>query len=150
MLDLVKWKSDDRNDADQLKSALISKSEKKQSISILDLVPTLKEILKGKTYALWLPPGSSDVAQVVHRVANIGTVLMTNPSPQVIIVPLNVFRSRHSFKSCYGLINGFTYEMFLEAIKVGRICPVLCESPEYYTSGFYQDIFNACNECPVL
>lgn len=69
------------------------------------------------------------------------------PSPQAIIVPLNVFKSRYSFKSSYGLNNGINYDMFLELIRTGRIYPILNESPEYYSSEFYQEIFTACQEC---
>jgi hypothetical protein len=148
-VDLEKWFKEEIERAGEVVFPLLGRVEREKGISLLDFVPEYREILRDKTYGLWIPPG--DIQTMLQRpLSNLASMLDRGmPVPSILLVPLNVHRSKEEFMTAYGLVKdkgGPSYDTFLQEIREGRILPILTAIPTYYKGGFYQEILKACEE----
>jgi hypothetical protein len=149
MVDLEEWENEDRKRCREVVCSLLDRVEREEKISLLDLAPEYREILRERTYGLWLPPG--DIQEMLQRpLTNLASMLDRGmPVPSILLAPLNLCRSKEEFKAMYGLVpemGGPSYDIFLQEIREGRILPVPMGSPTYYKGDLYQEILKACEE----
>jgi hypothetical protein len=148
-VNLEEWKNEELKRSREIICSLRDRTKRGEKISLLDFVPEYEKILRDKTYGLWRPPG--DIQTMLQRpVANLASLLDRGmPVPSILLVPLNVHRSKAEFIECYGLVpekGGPFYDVFIQEIREGRILPILTAIPTYYKGGFYQEILKACEE----
>jgi hypothetical protein len=148
-VDLEGWHSEEIEKSAEVILSVIDKLKKGEEISLLDFAPEYKDVLKDKTYGLWAPPGNAE--EISSRpVSNLASMLdKGKPVPSVLLVPLNLCRSKAEFIERYGLVpdkGGPSYDVFLQEIREGRILPILIEHPDHYRADFYQEIVKACEQ----
>jgi hypothetical protein len=148
-VDLEGWYSEEIEKSAEVILSVIDKLKKGEEISLLDFAPEYKDVLKDKTYGLWVPPG--DAEEISSRpVSNLASMLdKGKPVPSVLLVPLNLCRSKAEFIERYGLVpekGGLSYDVFLQEIREGRILPILLGDPTRYKAIFYQEILKACEQ----
>jgi hypothetical protein len=149
MVDLEEWENEELKRSHEVISSLLDRVEGGEKISLLDLAPEYREILRERTYGLWEPPG--DIRLMLRRpIFNLASMLDRGmPVPSVLLVPLNVCKSKAEFMARYGLVpemGGPSYDIFLREIREGRILPVIMGPPTHYKGDFYQEILKACKE----
>ncbi|RSN73471.1 hypothetical protein [Candidatus Methanodesulfokora washburnensis] len=149
MVNLEEWDKEEMKRTEEVISSLIDRVERGEEISLLDLAPEYREILREGTYGLWVPPGG--IQKMLQRpLLNLASMLDRGmPVPSVLLVPLNLYRSKAGFIGEYGLvpeIGGPSYDIFLQEIREGRILPVITQAPTHYKGDFYQEILKACEE----
>jgi hypothetical protein len=149
MVDLKEWDNEERKRNEEVFYSLLDRLKRGEKISLLDFAPEYREILRGRTYGLWIPPG--DIQTMVQKpLTNLASMLDRGmPVPSVLLVPLNLCRSKAEFIVCYGLVperGGPSYDIFLQEIREGRILPFITEAPTRYKGDFYQEILKACKE----
>jgi hypothetical protein len=148
-VDLEEWFKEEDEKASEVVSLLLGRVGRGEKISLLDFVPEYENILRDKTYGLWIPPGSIQI-MLQRPVTNLANMLdKGKPVPSILLVPLNACRSKAEFMTVYGLApdkGGPPYETFLQEIREGRILPIITENPTHYKADFYQEIFKACEE----
>jgi hypothetical protein len=149
MVDLEEWKNEELKRSREIVRSLLDRVKRREKISLLDFTPEYKDILEKRTYGLWVPPG--DIQTMLQRpLSNLASMLDKGmPVPSILLVPLNVCRTKEEFKTVYGLVpemGGPSYDIFLQEIRKGRILPVLTAVPTYYKGDFYQEILKACEE----
>jgi hypothetical protein len=147
LVDLEGWHSEEIEKSAEVILSVIDKLKKGEEISLLDFAPEYKDVLKDKTYGLWAPPG--DAEEISSRpVSNLASMLDKGKLvPSVLLVPLNLCRSKAEFIERYGLVpekGGPSYDVFLQEIREGRILPILIEHPAHYRADFYQEILKEC------
>jgi hypothetical protein len=147
MADLEEWRNEE---VKRCKEAVYPLLDRKiEEISLLDFAPEYREILRERTYGLWIPPSS--IQEMLRRpLSNLASMLDRGlPVPSVLLVPLNLCRSKAEFIANYGLVpemGGPSYDIFLQEIREGRILPFIMGSPTRYKGDFYQEILKACKE----
>jgi hypothetical protein len=149
MVDLEEWDKEEMKRTEEVIYSLLDRVKRGEKISLLDLTPEYREILRERTYGLWIPPG--DIRLMLRRpIFNLASMLDRGmPVPSVLLVPLNVCRSKAEFIGEYGLVperGGPSYDIFLQEIREGRILPVIVRIPTYYKGDFYQEILKACKD----
>ncbi|MGY0287591.1 MAG: hypothetical protein ACUX7D_02310 [Candidatus Methanodesulfokora washburnensis] len=149
MVDLEEWENEDLKRSYELVCSLLDRVERGEEVSLLDFAPEYREILRGRTYDLWIPPGSIRT-MLLRPLTNLASMLDKGmPVPSVLLVPLNLLRSKAEFIAYYGLVperGGPSYDIFLQEIREGRILPFAMGSFTYYKGDFYQEILKACEE----
>jgi len=146
MIDVDEWDRDWNAELNSLVEDVYFRFEQGEIISLHDLSPDLKNLLKDKTYGVWRYPKNIDILSN-HPVTNLATILTTEPSPEVILAYLSPIESLSKFKETYGLGGNLSYNHFLDLIRSGRICLILNTWPKNYRQDFFQDIFKACLKC---
>jgi hypothetical protein len=121
MVDLEEWKNEDLKRSYEVIFSLLDRVKRGEKISLLDLAPEYRGILRERTYGLWIPPGS--VQEMLQRpLTNLASMLDRGmPVPSVLLVPLNLCRSKAEFMANYGLVpemGGPSYDIFLQ--EIGR------------------------------
>jgi len=149
MVDLEEWENEEQKRSDEVFYSLLDRVIKGEKISLLDLAPEYREILRERTYGLWVPPG--DIQTMLQRPkTNLASMLDRGmPVPSVLLVPLNLCRTKEEFIVEYGLVpevGGPSYGIFLQEIREGRILPFIVGPATYYKGDFYQEILKACKE----
>jgi hypothetical protein len=149
LVDLEEWENDEEKRGAEAVNSLLEKLEKGEKISFLDFAPEYKNILRDKTYGPWFPTGDPQFISF-SPLSNLANVLdKGKPVPSVILVPLDICRSKATFKVVYGLVpdkGGLSYDTFLQEIREGRILPILISDPTLYKADFYQEILRACEQ----
>jgi|GEM_PF-2231360 len=148
MVDLKEWDNEEEKRMEEVDYPLLDRVKRREEISLLDFTPEYREILRGRTYGLWIPPGNVQ-AMLLKPLSNLASMLNKRvPVPSVLLVPLNVCRSKAEFIAEYGLVPdiGPSYDIFLQEIREGRILPFIMGSPTRYKGDFYQEILKACEE----
>jgi hypothetical protein len=148
-MDLKEWRNEEWKRTKEIVFSLLDRVERGEKISLPDFAPEYREILRERTYGLWLPPG--DIQTMLLRpLSNLASMLDRGmPVPSVLLVPLSLCRSKAEFIAHYGLVpemGGPSYDIFLQEIREGRILPVIITSPTRYKGDFYQEILKACKE----
>jgi hypothetical protein len=149
MVNLEEWENEESKRTEEVVFSSIDRVERGEEISLPDFTPEYREILGERTYGLWYPPG--DIQTMFRRPkTNLASVLDKRmPVPSVLLVPLNVCRSKAEFIAHYGLVperGGPSYDVFLQEIREGRILPFITGIPTYYRGNFYREILKACEE----
>jgi hypothetical protein len=148
-MDLKEWENEEMKRTREVVFSLLDRVKRGEKISLLDLAPEYREILRERTYGLWRPPG--DIQEMLQgSLKNLASMLDRGmPVPSVLLTSLNLLRSKAEFMAYYGLVpemGGPSYDIFLQEIREGRILPVLMGSPTRYKGDFYQEILKACKE----
>ena len=149
LVNLEGWHNEEIEKSDEVILSVIDKLKKEEEISLLDFAPEFKKILRDKTYGLWSPPGSIRNFLLSPKLNLANMLNKEKPVPSILIVPINVHRSKAEFIKGYGLVpekGGLSYDTFLQEIREGRILPIIIEIPAHYRADFYQDIVKACEQ----
>jgi hypothetical protein len=149
MVDLEECDKEEMKRVDEVVYPLLDRVKRGEKISLLDLAPEYREILRERTYGLWTPPG--DIQTMLQRPsANLASMLDKGmPVPSILLTPLFVCESKAEFMARYGLVpemGGPSYDIFLQEIREGRILPFITSAPSHYKGDFYQEILKACEE----
>ncbi|RSN77417.1 MAG: hypothetical protein DSO07_10095 [Thermoproteota archaeon] len=150
MVDLKEWKNEELKRSHEIVCSLLDRVKRGEKISLLDFTPEYREILRERTYGLWMPPGSIQT-MLWRPLGNLANMLDRGmPVPSILLTPLDSWhKSKAEFMAYYGLVperGGPSYDIFLQEIREGRILPVITGIPTYYKGDFYQEILKACKE----
>jgi hypothetical protein len=149
MVDLEEWENEYQKRSDEVISSLLDRVKRGEKISLLDFTPEYREILREKAYGLWIPPGNVQT-MLLRPLTNLASMLDRGmPVPSVLLVPLDLYRSKVEFMGGYGLVpemGGPSYDIFLQEIREGRVLPFTVGPPTYYKGDFYQEILKACKK----
>lgn len=123
----------------------VSRGEK---IDILeDLIPEFRD-LKNKSYTIWMPPRSPEIAEK-YPSHNLGTLLSSSMYDHI-IVPVSAEPNEAIFTYTYGLSENrgcrVSFDQFLGFIRDGKLKPITSTRAGRYSPKFYNRIFKACEQ----
>lgn len=126
----------------------LEKLSRGQEISILSFLDDeLYPRLRGKGYGLWVPPRDPERVKAAPY-KNLTNLLLSPLRPQPILMLLDIFPDKATFRYMLGLSEqfGITYEKFVELVTDGTIILILSQLPSHFKSDFYEEIFHACDK----
>lgn len=149
-MDLEKWGQEDYKKCLEHVATCADKLDKGKKIDIFeDLIPQYKA-LKGKSNTNLLCAGSIEGVEQFPS-CNLGLLLGSGLYDHV-IVPLRCLSDKTRFERVYGLVEDrgchLNFDQFLSLIEDGKIKVVLERDASNYKAGFYERIFNSCEELP--